>query len=75
MFLQAKQPYAVISLPIAIVESDDGPAYIVKHSTTLLTLDELRAVYQGGWLNDQVKQHLSFGQILYSNTTASINLL
>ena len=33
---------------------NDDLAYVVKHTTTILTLDDIRSVYRGEWLNDQV---------------------
>ena len=35
---------------------DTGPAYIVKHPKAYLTVEDIQRVYQGRWLNDQVRK-------------------
>ena len=40
---------------IYIVDHDEDPAYIVKHSRYLLTVEDMQTLYQVKWLNDQVK--------------------
>ena len=44
-----------LSTWIYIADHDQDPEYIVKHSRYLLTVEDMQTLYQGKWLNDQVK--------------------
>ena len=52
-FQSSTSPTLIIS--ILKGDTDEEPTFLVKGTKVPLTIDDLSAVYQGKWLNDQVQ--------------------
>ena len=55
---QVKGTVTTVQKAHCVALTDDegmySSTYIVKHGAVLLTVEDIRSVYQGRWLNDQV---------------------